>query len=206
MQGAAASEIVKQLDPSQRENFNNKLLRLESICRFLEISDLTLDNIIFKNIGQTSVQIIPIDLESVQTDKPTGLYITDPEMPPLTEDEITMLKISKQSIKDIPFRFVPLPTSHFIGGLARCDSFVELGNVLWKAIKEKGCTPSVTQIELEFLILDDFIHNDVPYLTEYRSKIYYGLHTNGKEIASNVNVSKSSSSEEKKEGSCLENS
>jgi len=44
----------------------------------------------------------------------------------------------KQDIKNIPVRFVPIPTSHFIGELTRCDSFAQMAGAVENAIQKEG--------------------------------------------------------------------
>jgi hypothetical protein len=122
-------------------------------------------------------------LESIQPGNATGLFTIDPEIPAFTEAEITLLERGKERIGEVPVRFVPIPTSHFLAGLTRCDSFISLASFVEQSLQRKNFTLCVQQDELEWLVLNDFLHNDVPYLTEYQSKIYYGLSSEGKVIA-----------------------
>ena len=52
-----------------------------------------------------------------------------------------------------------------------------------QSIQRKNYTPCIQQAELEWLVLNDFLHNDVPYLTEYQYQIYYGSIDEGNVIA-----------------------
>jgi len=184
LQGQSASDAIKDLhNPPEEQSLYNQILRLESVCKFLDISDLHLENLIFKHLGEGNAQVIPIDLESIQPGNATGLFSLDPETPPFTEAERALLEKGKASIGEVPVRFVPIPTSHFLAGLTRCDSFISMASFITQSIQRKGFTLCVKQDELEWLVLNDFLHNDVPYLTEYQSKIYYGPINEGKLIA-----------------------
>ncbi len=175
LEGIDASHAIGNLPlSSEREILHNQLLRLETICNYINISDLTMDNLIFQNLGKENPRIIPIDLESIQPGKDTGLYSKEPSYPPLTVSEINLLKTFKESVGDTPYRFVPIPTSHFLGSLSSFSSFVKVAASVLSSIEKSNFQINVSKERLEWLVLEDFINNDVPYLTEYRSKIYYG--------------------------------
>jgi hypothetical protein len=48
-----------------------------------------------------------------------------------------------------------------------------MASLIHGSIQKNGYKLCVPQDELEWLVLNDFLHNDVPYLTEYQSQIYY---------------------------------
>ncbi len=184
LHGQTASEAIKSLSNSlEKKRLYTQLLRLESVCKFLDISDLHLENLIFTNLGENNSQIVPIDLESIQPGNATGLFTRDPEIPSLTEAERSLLEKCKQDIGKVPVRFVPIPTSHFLAGLTRCDSFIAMAEFVEQSIQRKNYKLSIPQDELEWLVLNDFLHNDVPYLREYKSQIYYGEQIEGNVIA-----------------------
>jgi len=185
LHGHSADEAIQGLpsSPEEKKSLNNQLLRLQSVCKFLNISDLHLENLIFTHLGEGNAQVIPIDLESIQPGNATGLFAIEPAFPPFTETEIALLEKGKASIGKVPVRFVPIPTSHFLAGLTRCDSFISMARFVNQSIQRKNYTPCIQQAELEWLVLNDFLHNDVPYLTEYQSQIYYGSIDEGNVIA-----------------------
>ena len=185
LQGNSAGDVIKILSISEQEkkSLYQQLLRLESVCTFLNISDLHLENLVFTHLGQGSPQVIPVDLESAQPGNATGLFSIDPEILPFTKAEITILEKSKERIGECSVRFVPIPTSHFLAGLTRCDSFVLMASFIQGAIQKKSYALCIPKDELEWLVLNDFLHNDVPYLTEYKSQIYYVTPSEKKLIA-----------------------
>ena len=178
-QGFAADTIIQAMSRStQRDGYHEKLQRLETVCRALNLSDLHPENLIF-----TDDEVIPIDLESIQLHHATGLYERPGSVPPLSARERELIETTQKSLRDIPYRFVPISTSSFIGGLTRCDSFIDLAKVVCEEVHRQGYALMVAKEELEWYILCDFIHNDVPYFTEYRSMIYFGFPNAGKPIA-----------------------
>jgi hypothetical protein len=182
LEGVTADIAIKGLPAAPR--LFQELLRMEPICKFLNISDLHSRNILFTNPDQINARIFLIDLESIQTGNSTGLFSEKPrELRELSETELRKLNEFKLQIEQICYRFVPVPTSHFLGGLTRCDSFTELADQVFQSIKLKGYTTHMLKDELEWLILNDFLYNDVPYLTEYRGQIYYGVPNQNKVIA-----------------------
>ena len=178
LHGHSADEVIQGLpsSPEEKKSLYNQLLRLQSVCKFLNISDLHLENLIFTHLGEDNAQVIPIDLESIQPGNATGLFAVEPEFPPFTENEIALLEKGKASIGEVP-------TSHFLAGLTRCDSFISMARFVSQSIQRKNYAFCIQQAELEWLVLNDFLHNDVPYLTEYQSQIYYGPIDEGNVIA-----------------------
>lgn len=185
LHGHSADEAIQGLpsSPEEKKSLYNQLLRLQSVCKFLNISDLHLENLIFTHLGEGNAQVIPIDLESIQPGNATGLFAVEPEFSPFTETEIALLEKGKASIGEVPVRFVPIPTSHFLAGLTRYDSFISMARFVSQSIQRKNYIFCIQQAELEWLVLNDFLHNDVPYLTEYQSQIYYGPIDEGNVIA-----------------------
>ncbi len=58
-----------------------------------------------------------------------------------------------------------------------------MASLLERGITGKAYKMDIAQDRLEWLVLNDFLHNDVPYLMEYNSKIYYGPITEDNVIA-----------------------
>ena len=186
LHGDEAGTAIKKergFTKEQRDALRKQLLRLESICRFLHISDLHLENLIFVPEQGGNIRVVPIDLESIQRGNATGLFAVDPDLAELTEAEMGLLKSAEAEIGEVPSRFVPIPTSHFTGGMTRCDAFTDMASAVIKKKKKKGYTCTESKERIEWLILEDFINNDVPYLLEYQSQIYYGELEQGNVIA-----------------------
>jgi len=171
----AASAVVSGLKDTPRKKYLSKqLLRLEQVCRALSISDLHNENIIFQDIEGETAQIVPIDLESIQPDSATGLYAELPDLQPFTKAESELLDASMKEIKDVPYRLVPVESSRFLAGLTRCDSFISVTRAVMQSLKDNGFSLTVNKEHLESLILNDFLHNDVPYFSVFKSKVHYG--------------------------------
>ncbi len=170
--GDTASTAIKAMNRS--EQLLPQLMRLESICSYLNISDLHTDNLILFSPNQKDIQIVPIDLESIQYDSTTGLFLDRPDIPKLTEAEEELLKKCKSAIGDVPARFVPIVTSHFLTSLPRYNSYVKIAKNIVDTITRKNYTLAVEIARMEWLVLEDFLCNDVPYLIEYQSQIFYG--------------------------------
>jgi hypothetical protein len=150
----------------------NQLLRLGSVCKYINLSDLHGDNIIFQvREDDSSVQIVAIDLENIQADRPTYLYRKDPTFPKFNEVEIEKLK--DFNVKgDFP-RFVPIETGTFLGGLIACDSFKVIAQLIIFAMEQEGWEMLIQETGLGSLILTDFLHDDVPFLTHNGQEVYY---------------------------------
>ena len=174
LNGQTANDVIQTFpNTPEKDRLVLQLSRLESVCKFLNISDLHLENIIFFHLGHDDSKIFLIDLESLQPGMSTGLFTHDPEIPPFTRKEQELLEACKEGLNEVYARFVPIPTSHFLAGLTRCDSFTMMADFVVESIQKKGYSLSIPKEELEWMILTDFLHNDVPYLTEYKSNIYY---------------------------------
>ncbi|NGX59930.1 MAG: hypothetical protein KR126chlam3_01090 [Chlamydiae bacterium] len=173
LHGQTAEDAIGLL-PSieEKKRLLAQLLRLESVCKFLNISDLHSDNLVFFHLGNADSQVIPIDLESIQPGNPTGLFRTTPTTPPFTDREKTLIENCKREFENIPTRFVPIPTSHFLAGLTRCDSFIQMANFVVTSLQINN-TLHISSEELEWYVLTDFLHNDVPFLIEKNNSIYY---------------------------------
>ncbi len=134
-------------------------------------------------MGQEDAQIVPIDLESIQPGNATGLCYRDIEIPNLTGSEKDLVTMFTLETQETPFRYVPLPTSHFLGALTRCNAFRSLTKVTQENLNQAGYTPTMNTSDLESLFLRDLLNNDVPYLTSYQGKVYYGFPDSGPIIA-----------------------
>lgn len=151
------------------------LLKLEAVCKYLEISDLSTDNVIFHSvIGEEDIPV-PIDLESLQPGSETGLYRSSPPIQfSWTPMEKRLLDECKKKIHQLPHRFVPIATTQYTATISNFASCKQLKEVTCQSIQHSGFTLTCTGEEVERLILGDFLNNDVPYLAICNSKLYYG--------------------------------
>ena len=68
-------EIEKMNIPEdKKQKMRDSLLRLESICKKLNVSDLHKENVLIVSDNRYNSPIVPIDLESIQPGSDTGLY------------------------------------------------------------------------------------------------------------------------------------
>lgn len=190
LDGSSAEKAIEEQieDVRKKEVLNRQLNRLESICRDLDISDLHMPNLIFENMESENPCIVPIDLESIQQGNRTGLFERFDgnymkKIPSLKTRERALVDICKQEIKKIPSRAVLIDTGDFLGAISIVEGFVRITSQLMAVIQTKNWRLVADKPVLEWLILKDFLNGDVPYLTEYNSKLYYGTHTNGMQIA-----------------------
>lgn len=174
-EGNTAEEAIQRRPLNERSRLLSQLLRLESVCVYLSLSDLHLENVIFSRLGQADSQIYLIDLESVQPGKGTGLRDgSSGEMAPsLTGEEVRVLEEFKKSLSTVFVRFVPVQTTEFLGALQQCDSFVGLTESVLDSINLNSLGLVIDIKELKKLLLTDFLHNDVPYLTTIEDRLYY---------------------------------
>ena len=158
---------------STNDHLKDQLTRLQIVCKYLEISDLHMENIIFSHMGKPNLQVVPIDLESVQPNSDTGLGNPLKKAPTLTESEKELLDDCKIKMKKHTTRFVPIPTSTFTGSLSECSSCVLCAQLVKDKIRKEGSHLLISIERLEWMILEDFIHDDIPYLTLKSECIYY---------------------------------
>lgn len=170
--GSAADLVVEAMEDSDEKiALQGQLMRLESICRRINLSDLHQDNVIFSEMGTERARIVPIDLESIQRNAPTGLYRKGPELPDLSEQERELLERFNREILDTPIRLVIISTSRLEAALRKCDSHIELAKDMMEQLSD--CIIEATLGRLEELILKDILQNDIPYLEERGAKVYY---------------------------------
>jgi hypothetical protein len=157
---------------------------LESVCRALGVSDLHHDNLIKRRTATspTSFQneIVPIDLESIQSGKDTGMFDLSFPPPRLTDQELSLIKQCSKRLKDIRVRYVPVGTGDFEGALSDYRYCKVLANSIIQQMKDDGYRPietkdSLTGMEehIEFLILQDLVRGDIPYCVMHGEMIYW---------------------------------
>lgn len=173
--GETAYEVVESRTSPEKERLHRQLHRLESVCNFLNLSDLHEGNILFCNLGEDSSRIVLIDLESIQKNAPSGLFPPSklPILPKLSPEETFLLEGCKKDLVKIQVRFIPIETSSFLGSLTRCNSFVKMASLVRDEVQRKEHQLLISLEKLEMLILKDFINNDIPYLTEKEGNPYY---------------------------------
>ena len=164
----------------KHEQLSKKVLWMESVLRRINISDLHGENVILREVG-SEPEIVPIDLESIQEGFPTGLYGNKkPNLQPIKEKERLLIeKFNKEVVPNCRIRVVIIPTSEFL------EVFVDYNLVPVVAKKIMGIKKysfHLNSSKLEDLILKDLINYDVPFLTEYKGVLYYGLSERGLQI------------------------
>lgn len=162
----------------QGKRLYSQLCRLESICSCIRLSDLHGGNIVFSKVErlEDDIQIFAIDLENFQfiPGGRTGLFEQYPVLPkPKEGRELRLLDQFNDETRSIPFRFIPLDTGVFLGSLSFCSSFKGTREDLMKMLNQLEFKMIIGPDSLEWYILNDFIHNDVPFLTQNQDKLYY---------------------------------
>lgn len=154
-----------------------QLLRLESICKYLDISDLHEENVIIETLMDGKLfegsRLVPIDLESIQSVE-TGLFREFAPIQQLTTQEITVLEAAKEKISQLPYRAVPLPT-HLLSRMdLKSSSIHTTAENLVVALEKEGYQVDMEREEIEKRLIKDFLNHDVPYFVAYQNDIYYG--------------------------------
>lgn len=167
-------EIEKMDIPEdKKQKMRNSLLRLESICKKLNVSDLHKENVLVVSDNRYNSPIVPIDLESIQPGSDTGLYEShSPLYPELSFQEKACL--SSFSLSDSEFRVVPIATGTFDGALSNPIQFAEISSLLLQACDSLSYEIQLPLADIKVLILTDFLRHDVPYFTEEKSQLYLG--------------------------------
>ena len=184
-----ADGTISQLNLSENIQLllQHKLKRLDQICQYLKISDLHRQNIIFRGLDTLHPEIIPIDLESIQELGEPGLYNTPPrEREKVNSDEEKLLREFQETYlypRSIPVRLVLLNTTDLKEGLSNFRLCQNLSLAIHKEMEKLGYriprkereleSAALERQKIEKMLLRSFINNDVPYLTEYRDKLYY---------------------------------
>lgn len=177
------SRSIGELQNPQKEILSSKLIRLEQICQKIHLSDLHGHNIIFTNLTGNDPGIVPIDLESLQISS-TGLYGDQrvPSMKPLTPQEQKAIAKFEESVEKTEFRVVALATGLLEGVLTNPLSFKNITEALMSTCQKQGYTIKKKPVELEELMLRDFLRHDIPYLTQFSKKLYWNASQKGEEI------------------------
>lgn len=142
----------------------------------MKISDLHSNNLKVRSIETEQAEIVPIDLESIQPGKTTGLCTNSrPDLPKLTPAELEVIAKFESRLKSIPFRFIPLRTGYLEGAYNEITGYNRIGEALIKDMKQENFTFTCTDEEIKMFILKDFLNGDLPYLTSFQDEIYFGL-------------------------------
>lgn len=174
------SESSTIMDHEKKAALLNKMMWMESILRRINISDLHGENVIFREVNGDP-EVVPIDLESIQEGFPTGLFGQKmPALQPLSKEGMKLISDFKDSvIPNCQFRVVPLATQKFMNAKSNYKTVPSLAKEI---IGLKKYFFNINPSELEDLILGDIINSDIPFLTEFEGKLYYGVPESGKLI------------------------
>lgn len=177
--------VAEVVNPKEKGILTEQLHYLEAVCKYLGVSDLHYENIIFIDLGTDHPKIYAVDLESMQPGNATGLMerSSTTVIPELTAAERNVLDQCKAHLFTLPVRYVPLPTALFLGALQDPRSFVEIAkDLIHKAVSD-GYQLSVSIDELRSLVLLDVINNDVPCLVILGDDVFYVAEDGNKMIA-----------------------
>lgn len=172
--------------PSKLENAQKVLNRLDAVLTRMQISDLHKENVKIKHLksSQQIVDIIPIDLENRQRNKPTQLG-GNPKKVTLTDAEKNLIDNTfVDQLPNIPFRYLPVSTHIMANFIQNYDMHENLKQSLLKGFLDDKILVKMGPSELEENILVNMLNNDVPYFTEYQGVVYYGLPDKGRVIGS----------------------
>lgn len=175
--------ISQTWEGSKKKRAIERLDRMDAILTELGISDLHKENVIVRSLPQDEVEFVPIDLENRQKGHPTQLG-GHPANVELTEAELKIVKESEYLITSkIISRYLPLSTHVMAGLIGSYSSTEKLASLISKQMEKDGFVIVKKQFELEALLLRSVLNQDVPYFTELNNTIYYGMPTEGQEIA-----------------------
>ena len=123
------------------------------------------------------VDIVPIDLESLQDDAATGLFghsVTTP--PPLNEKEQRLIDTFKSDLPDTPYRYVPLDTAVFQKALPEPlpEKIEEITNEILTEIETKGLERSFEKTTLKKYLEKCFLNREIPFFTRLNDQIKIG--------------------------------
>ncbi len=150
---------------------------MESVCRVLGVSDLHRENVIVRSTTPTTAsflcEIVPVDLESLQIGKGTGMFDLKFQPPPLSDQEHRLIDQCREGIKAVQIRYVPVDTGAFEGALSDYRQCIPLKDSIIKQLTTDGYRLQESRERLEFLILQDLVRGDVPYCTMQGEMIYW---------------------------------
>ncbi len=177
----ASSFIDQDVIKKQQGLLYQKLNRLDAILTKLNISDLIFTNIFFVGLDSDDPKIIPIDLENVCWGKQPTLLEGHPEQVTLTPKELEFIGILEKKLEDLVVRVLPLGTQELLTYAATHKTNEDLTSRSTENLGNQGYE-TFSRERLKRFLLKDTLNSDVPYLTELRKVLYYGLPHQGIEI------------------------
>jgi hypothetical protein len=165
-------------------SFDRNKLTLEAVCRELGVSDLHRENLIVRSTTPTPSsflgELVPIDLESLQCGKGTGMFDLRFQPPRLSDQELGLIKQCSKRLQDVRVRYVPVGTGDFEGALSDYRYCAVLAKSIIQQMKYDGYSLIETKGSLtgmkehiEFLILQDLVRGDIPYCVMHGEMIYW---------------------------------
>lgn len=187
--GMYVSDSIKQLrNTDLRDNLMEQLYRIDSVCEYLNVSDLHVNNLIISGAANSGYQIVPIDLESIQPNSSAGIFKGGSRLSNrLSPAEISILNSSKQGLGEFRNRYTPIETSQFLGALTKPDTFQIMAQSTIQSLKDHGYTLVISPKDLQWYILLDLLNNDIPFFSQFSNCIYYG-----KDISNDKLIARSS--------------
>ena len=183
------SPFLNQIEASEtvKQNLRLKLSRLEQVAKAIGLSDLHGENVIFTNLKKDThsgkfviispareIDIVPIDLESIQKDSATGLIEknADVDIKSFNLEEQTLIDNFKNSLVKIPFRLVPLKTTEFIQYIGDPEQIEDVKELVIQ--KLTSLELNFTQNDVEIFIEKCFEGKEVPFFTQIGKQLYTG--------------------------------
>ena len=170
---SAKEEIDNMEESDFKSTLTKHLNRLESVCRAIGLTDLHHENILFTKNGM----IVPIDIEAIDLSKETGLFGLEEKAPKFdisNSEEISLIEIFNNTTKEVPHRFVPLPTNYFEEMISNYEGYMEIAKDLIAALRN-GSWKIILDYEILLKLLKlDFSNGDIPYFTIKNNMLYYG--------------------------------
>jgi hypothetical protein len=165
-----ASRTVEDIEDEElQERAEANLARLQNICKRAGMADLHGQNTLIKGD-----QIIPVDMEVVRLDVPTGLYMHDePELLNLSAAEEEIIQEFIDGQENRLSQLVPLATHIFLEASIRPRIEQEFVDQLIDNLPEGELL--VEREELEGYLRADFNRGDVPFFTIKEGIVYYGI-------------------------------
>lgn len=166
-EGDLITHIMTLSDVNRRNEVRANAERLQRVSREIGLTDLHQENI-FLNDGQ----LIPVDMEVIRLNHPTGLgdRIAEAEV---TDRELSIIRKYNLLMPNLPSRYLPLDTIVLKENMARRDGYI---GILDAFVEQLGVEHTIVIDKSEWTnaIKEDILHGDVPVCYKKNGNVFYG--------------------------------
>lgn len=159
------------------QKLKNRLKRMNAIMAALHVTDLHVQNLIVSIISNNplEVDLIPIDLEIVDSTLPTMLRIEEKyELNTKEKDCVAKFNTQGKIVRVLPF-----DTQIFATLITDClKNLGFLTKMITNVIQALNKTYNIEDERHNILlksIINSILHKDIPFLTELNGNLYYGF-------------------------------